>query len=192
MLRRFSRRFALCAVIIATCSLSGPAQTPMAPEGPVAAAPPTDSNFLPMRFELLTEGPADACAGPCRQLIAASGMITAETPRQFLAFIRDNAPQSGAGGTTVMLESDGGSVLGALDLGRAIRRLGYSTSVGRVTDHDAKGTSKYGEVNTHADCQSMCTFVLLAGVRRQVPQDARVLVHQIWLGDRRDDAVAAN
>jgi len=38
----------------------------------------------------------------------------------------------------------------------------------------------------------MCTFVLLGGVQRQVPTDARVLVHQIWLGDRREDAVAAN
>jgi hypothetical protein len=145
-----------------------------------------------MRFALLTEGPADACAGTCRQLIAASGMLTADTPRQFLAFVRDNAPQAGAGGATVMLESDGGSVLGALDLGRAIRRLGLATSVGRVIEHEAKGAAKYGEVNTRADCQSMCTFVLLGGVQRQVPLDARVLVHQIWLGDRRDDAMAAN
>jgi hypothetical protein len=29
-------------------------------------------------------------------------------------------------------------------------------------------------------------------VQRHVPPDARVLVHQIWLGDRREDAVAAN
>lgn len=35
-------------------------------------------------------------------------------------------------------------------------------------------------------------YVLLGGVRREVPAKSRVLVHQIWLGDRRDDAVAAN
>jgi hypothetical protein len=28
----------------------------------------------------------------------------------------------------------------------------------------------------------MCTFLLLAGIRRYVPAEARVLVHQIWLG----------
>jgi hypothetical protein len=33
--------------------------------------------------------------------------------------------------------------------------------------------------------------VLLAGTTRIVPQGARLLVHQIWLGDRRDDAAAA-
>src|SRR5258708_19733370 len=38
----------------------------------------------------------------------------------------------------------------------------------------------------------MCSFALLGGVQRYVPAAARVLVHQIWLGDRREDAVAAN
>src|SRR5262249_51858401 len=42
-----------------------------------------------------------------------------------------------------------------------------------------------------AYCGSMCTFVLLAGVERTVPTQAHVLVHQIWLGDRRDDPTAA-
>jgi hypothetical protein len=38
----------------------------------------------------------------------------------------------------------------------------------------------------------MCSFVLLAGVHRSVPAQARVMVHQIWLGDRREDPIAAN
>ena len=37
----------------------------------------------------------------------------------------------------------------------------------------------------------MCAFVLLGGVQRMVPPQARVMVHQIWLGDRRDDPTAA-
>jgi hypothetical protein len=153
-----------------------------------SAGAPDNVHVLPMAFTLLTEGPTDACAGRCRQLIAASGMITADTPRQFLAFARENpAPDA-----TVVLESDGGSVLGALDLGRAIRRLGLSTTVGRVSERRTKGGAKLGEINPRVDCQSMCTFVLLGGVKRSVPTDARVLVHQIWLGDRREDAVAAS
>ncbi|MGH2877969.1 MAG: hypothetical protein ACRDLV_17085, partial [Solirubrobacteraceae bacterium] len=43
-----------------------------------------------------------------------------------------------------------------------------------------------------ADCESMCAFVLLAGVNRTVPREARVMVHQIWLGDRREDPTAAD
>jgi hypothetical protein len=37
----------------------------------------------------------------------------------------------------------------------------------------------------------MCAFVLLGGVRRTVPAESRVMVHQIWLGDRREDPTAA-
>ena len=46
-------------------------------------------------------------------------------------------------------------------------------------------------VSPRADCKSMCAFVLLGGVQRTVPPEARVMVHQIWLGDRRDDPTAA-
>jgi hypothetical protein len=122
-------------------------------------------------------------------------MITADTARQFMTFVRDNAlqgQQAGQPGATVVLESDGGSVLGALDLGRAIRRFGFATTVGHIAERRSTAALKYGETIARADCQSMCTFVLLAGVRRYVPPEARVLVHQIWLGDRREDAVASN
>jgi hypothetical protein len=35
----------------------------------------------------------------------------------------------------------------------------------------------------------MCAFLLLAGVRRFVPPQARVLVHQIWLGNKAKHAL---
>ncbi len=124
-------------------------------------------------------------------------MITADTARQFISFVRDNALQVGVRpaaqpGATVVLESDGGSVLGAIELGRAIRRFGFATTVGHVAERRATAFMKYSETIARADCQSMCAFVLLAGVQRHVPPDARVLVHQIWLGDRREDAVASS
>jgi hypothetical protein len=164
---------------LAGCTLSGFAET---------ADALSNARVLPMTFALLNEGPADFCGAQCRPLIAASGMITADTASQFLAFTRDNPTR----GATVVLESDGGSALGALELGRAIRRLGLSTTVGRVVERRPKSGARYGEFDSRVDCQSMCTFVLLAGVKRSVPLDAKVLVHQIWLGDRREDAVAAN
>src|SRR5437868_1226791 len=84
----------------------------------VAPAAPTDNRSLPMRFELRQEGPADACDKRCRTWISAIGAITADTPRDFLAFM-DGRDLRGA---TVALDSDGGSVLGAIALGREIRR----------------------------------------------------------------------
>ena len=153
-----------------------------------AAAEAADRT-LPMRFDLRRQGPAESCGTNCRIWISASGAITADTPRDFESFAggRDLA------GATVVLDSDGGSVHGAIALGRDIRRRGLDTTVGRIIDlAAAKRHARRAKFSPRADCESMCGFVLLGGVHRAVPPEARVMVHQIWLGDRRDDPTAAN
>jgi hypothetical protein len=141
----------------------------------------------PMQFSRQQEGPAEACGAKCRVFVFANGMITADTPRRFEAFAREHD----LAGATVVFDSDGGSVRGALALGRAIRQLGLATTVGRRADRGSTGAAG-GVTLSPASCESMCAFVLLGGLRREVPPKSRVLVHQIWLGDRRDDAVAAS
>ena len=142
-----------------------------------------------MRFAAYQEGPADSCGSNCRLLVSASGMITADTPREFEALARERDIR----GATIVFDSKGGSVLGALGLGRAVRTLGMTTTVGRIREQVGRDAgNRRVAVLPRAECQSMCPFVLLGGVRRFVPPEARVLVHQIWLGDRRDDAAAAN
>ncbi len=138
---------------------------------------------LPMRFDLRQEGPSKACGEQCRRLVFASGAITADTPKAFAAFAQDHD----LGGATVVLDSDGGSVHGAIAFGREIRKAGLDTTVGRAIDlaHGRAG------IAPHANCESMCAFVLVAGIHRSVPPQARVMVHQIWLGDRREDPTAA-
>ena len=90
---------------------------------------------LPMRFELRQEGPAQACGTKCRLFISANGAITADTPRDFELFAQDRDLT----GASVVLDSDGGSVHGAIALGRAIRKLGLDTTVGRTVDLDDAG-----------------------------------------------------
>jgi hypothetical protein len=141
----------------------------------------------PMQFSRQQDGQAEACGAKCRVFVFASGMITADTPRRFEAFAREHDLK----GATIVLDSDGGSVRGALALGRAIRQLGLATTVGRRTDRASNGALGASTI-APASCESMCAFVLLGGVYREVPPKSRVLVHQIWLGDRRDDAVAAS
>jgi len=152
------------------------------------AAAGEDLRSLPMTFEWRREGPADVCGAKCRSWISAAGSITSETPRTFENFARAHDVR----GAVIALDSGGGSVLGTLELGRMWHRLDVTTTVGRTTLLPAE---KNGEVRAvlspTADCESMCAFLLLAGTRRYVPAEARVLVHQIWLGDRRDDATAA-
>jgi len=153
-----------------------------------APAATTDNRSLPMRFELRQEGPASTCDKHCRTWISAVGAITADTPRDFLAFLEGRDLR----GATIAFDSDGGSVLGAIALGREIRRLDMTTMVGKTEEFSAAGSSDpRAQLLPKADCESMCTFALLAGVKRSVPAEARVMVHQIWLGDRRDDPTAA-
>ena len=44
----------------------------------------------------------------------------------------------------------------------------------------------------NGNCESMCAFLLLAGSHRYVPPQARVLVHQIWLGKKRKQALESS
>ncbi len=144
---------------------------------------------LPMQFALRQEAPAGLCGDHCRLLIAASGAITADTPQEFQKFAQERDLK----GATVALDSDGGSVHGAISLGRAIRSLGLDTTVGRLEDLDGPQHGlPQAKFSPRAECESMCAFVLIAGVRRSVPPEARVMVHQIWLGDRREDPTAAS
>jgi len=143
---------------------------------------------LPMRFEMRVQGPAEACGTNCRTFIAASGAITADTPRHFLLFTQNHDVT----GATVVLNSDGGSVHGAIALGRELRKLKLATTVGSLVDLPAgNDDQRRATLSPQADCESMCALVLLGGVRRSVPAESRVMVHQIWLGDRREDPTAA-
>jgi hypothetical protein len=149
---------------------------------PVAESDPSRS--APMQFSLRQD--ATNCGIKCKTFVSATGMIRAETARDFEVF----AAKNNVRGSTIVLNSEGGSVHGAIALGRAIRKLDMTTTVGRTVD--GKGDSRIASIVPRADCESMCAFVLLAGAKRIVPPEARVRVHQIWLGDRRDDAAAAS
>jgi hypothetical protein len=145
--------------------------------------------MLPMQFQLNREGPSDVCGDRCRTWVSAIGTITRDTPSAFDAFIRAKDLRD----SPLVFDSSGGSVVAALALGRAIRRAGMTTTVGKTTQlaDNAAGEVR-ATLSPRADCESMCAFLLLGGKQRYVPAEARVLVHEIWLGDRRDDAAAAN
>jgi len=59
-----------------------------------------------------------------------------------------------------------------------------------VQNRSAQGARS--SVAPEAYCESMCVFLLLSGKKRYVPEAAHVRVHQIWMGDRADDARAAS
>src|SRR5260370_9296380 len=136
---------------------------------------------LPMRFIWR------ACQPNCRGWVSAVGSVTADSPREFDEFARGRQ----LGGASIWLDSSGGSVDDSIALGRRWRSLGALTTVGTsVQTETAQGDR--ASVSPEAYCESMCVFLLLSGKTRYVPETAHVRVHQIWMGDRADDAKAAS
>jgi len=135
---------------------------------------------LPMKFSWV------ACQPNCRGWVSAVGIVTADSPRDFDEFARGRQ----LSGATIVLDSSGGSVNDSIALGRRWRNLGALTTVGiSVQTNTAQGAS--ASIAPAAYCESMCVFLLLSGKMRYVPETAHVRVHQIWIGDRADDAKAA-
>lgn len=135
----------------------------------------------PMHFNWI------ACGPNCHGWISAVGIITQDSPKDFDNFARGRDLT----GATVVLDSSGGSVNDAIALGRRWRNLGLLTTVGTSELYHTAGGDR-GTVNPDAYCESMCVFLLLSGKTRYVPDSAHVRVHQIWMGDRADDAKAAS
>jgi len=136
---------------------------------------------LPMQFSWVN------CLPHCGGWISAVGIVTAESPKDFEGFAQGRDLR----GATIVLDSSGGSVNDSITLGRRFRNLGLSTTVGTsIRTHTALGD--HGAIEPGAYCESMCVFLLLSGKARYVPETAHVRVHQIWMGDRADDARAAN
>jgi hypothetical protein len=153
----------------------------VAPAVSANAGTTLEERKLPMRFSWV------ACEPNCRGWVSAVGIVTSESPEDFDEFAHGRHID----GATVVLDSSGGSVNDAIALGRRWRGLGLMTTVGStIENHTAQGDR--ASIIPDAYCESMCVFLLLSGKTRYVPDGAHVRVHQIWMGDRADDAKAAS
>jgi hypothetical protein len=159
---------ALCIALVAVLS------------GSAHAGVVLEERKLPMKFSWV------ACQPNCGGWVSAVGVVTADSPKDFDEFARGRQ----LGGATIVLDSSGGSVNDSIALGRRWRNLGALTTVGISVQTN---TAQSDPANTApvAYCESMCVFLLLSGKTRYVPETAHVRVHQIWLGDRANNAKAA-
>jgi hypothetical protein len=153
-----------------------------------AGAPIDESKMSSKRFAWNSEAPAGLCGQACRNWISAVGPVTDRTPDDFATF----AAQKDLRGAVLVLDSEGGSVVDTIALGHALRRLDITTTVGKTVIGTAAGGGSTAALSPAAACESMCAFVLLGGVRRYVPPQARVLVHQIWLAQKRERPESAS
>ena len=111
-----------------------------------------DEKPAPMRFEWRIEGPAEQCGAHCRTWISATGVITEDTARAFEAFARSNNVR----GARLVLDSEGGSVLSAMALGRAIRNFDMTTTVGRTTLLPSDGNNAQRATISQTRAASRC------------------------------------
>jgi hypothetical protein len=163
---------ALCLALPGTVTTSG---------NSAKASGTLEERKLPMRFHWVE------CKPDCKGWVSAVGIVTADSPRDFDEFSRGRE----LSGATIVLDSSGGSVNDSIALGRRLRGLGMLTTVGvSLRGEETRGAR--ASVAPEAYCESMCVFLLLAGKTRYVPDAAHVRVHQIWMGDRADDAKAAS
>ncbi|WP_247541897.1 hypothetical protein [Bradyrhizobium sp. 168] len=167
-------RHGVAAICIA---LLGPATMPASSAG---AGVTLELRKMPMKCSWI------ACQPNCRGWVSAVGIVTADTPRVFDEFALGRQLD----GATIVLDSSGGAVNEAIALGRRWRDLGALTTVG-VSVQTNTAQSAPSDKAPVAYCESMCVFLLLSGKTRFVPETAHVRVHQIWIGDRANDAKAA-
>ena len=112
----------------------------------------------PMTFRLAGNGGnCDGC-----EWIVADGVITLDTPSTFRRFVMT---MPGGVSMHVALNSPGGNVLAAMELGRLIRERRYTTSVGRTVPEDRWSTTIAGE------CNSACAIAFLGGIQRRYSPD---------------------
>jgi hypothetical protein len=148
---------------------------------PATAGTSMEPRRQPMKFGWV------ACEPGCGGWISAVGIVTTDTPKDFDSFAKGRKLD----GASVVLDSSGGSVNDAIALGRRWRKMGLATTVG-ISVAAASPLGGRARIEPDAYCESMCVFLLLSGTMRYVPEGAHVRVHQIWMGDRAEDARSAS
>jgi hypothetical protein len=157
---------------------------PAAPR-PKQFEPYTPSDFA-MRFAIVRNA-SPSCEPLCPEWISASGTIMANSPSK----LRKVLKKLGNRKLPIIIDSNGGNVDAAMEIGRMIRKSGLNVSVGSTSftlcRPDQKGCkSPYQDgafagysYPGFANCLSACPFILAGGTKRAVSLWSQVGVHQI-------------
>lgn len=136
----------------------------------------------PMFFRAFT--PCLGNSASCAPEVLAIGGIEPDTARKLSTYLASPAAAN-AGLTstpTIVFYSPGGSIKGAIDLGRLIRKRGLPTAVRNKIEEQffANNAQGYGRrtLASSTMCASACTLAFIGGVSRSVDKGARFGVHQ--------------
>jgi hypothetical protein len=141
-----------------------------------------------MRVVIVRDSAAD-CEPLCPQWISAEGEIVAATPALFKRAIQN----AGKAKLPVLIQSGGGSVRAAEEIGRMIRKAGLDVGVGWTSFKDDckpgvakcklppenKGIYHGMAYHTGAYCSSACPLILAGGVNRTAGWGTYIGEHQV-------------
>ncbi len=108
--------------------------------------------------------------------LIATGVIGARTPDDFRRVMSDPHLLAGRG-TRVFFLSPGGNLIAGLELGREIRKAGFTTVVGLP-----RGGKAFAPIERSV-CASACTFAFLGGISRTVAPGSIYAVHRFFRGN---------
>ncbi|MDE2364972.1 MAG: hypothetical protein KGM42_20020 [Hyphomicrobiales bacterium] len=127
-----------------------------------------------MRFRVVSISGSTPCGAHCAMAIAADGDITDSTAAEFVAFVKENAGRQNLH-SVVLLNSPGGKVVGAMDFGRVLRRIGALAIVARAME-DPEGAEHIAQ----GRCFSACVYALMGGRKRIIPAKSLVGIHRMF------------
>jgi len=169
------------------------AQVPKDPASKPGAAP-KESDYPPVVF-FIAKGEADACGPGCGEWIAADGAIDRNAGQRLRALLERTAKRK----LPVYFHSPGGSVSGALEIGRLMRARGMTAGVARtipqgcdpLQEREAScdalkrsGRELTADLRTiRTLCNSSCVYALIGAKVREVTAGARIGVHAIAVGE---------
>lgn len=111
------------------------------------------------------------CGRHCPDVIAADGVIEAQTPQAFVNFLKSDSSDSKLR-RIVFFNSRGGNVVASMVFGHILRGLGIAGVVGRF-EADGDPGPYVGE------CLSACVYALMGAVRRVAPPGSEVGLHRM-------------
>ena len=181
-------RSAILAIAVGLVATAGSALA----QGPADSTPKTDSGKQPKPPPIaffLAKGEPDACGAGCREWIAADGTIDPAAPQRLRALLQ----RLGKRELPIYFHSPGGSVEGAIELGRLMRARQMTAGVARTIPQgcdrsrdresacDAlrrSGRELPAELRTVPTlCNSSCVYALIGAAAREVAAGAQLGVH---------------
>lgn len=143
--------------------------------GPVLPAAAEET----MSFELITIAGKGGCPRDCAEVIAAEGEIDNDTADRFVTFLSDHLQDRDLR-PVILIQSPGGTVIGAMQLGTVFRHIGAAVIVGSARP---MGNGEEARVVPGA-CLSACVYAFAGGVRRVVPPVSRLGIHRMVINER--------